>query len=262
METSVIPDTIVNQQQYLNAMRKSLVDKVFFIDKVFEPIDTIVDFGCADGSLIKFLQDMFPDYSYIGYDKSEQMVNAAHRIYPDINVTDDWNKTVCSPGSSLINLSSVIHEVYSYCTEDEIQEFWDRVYKSGFKYISFRDMMLFEETRSTPIDEQKIVIPSAYKQLFIDYCDIWGNIDNEASYLHFILKSQYLNNGNLKRELVENYFPITVEGFMQHIPQNYEIVYSDNYILPYLKWWINKEYGIDITTPTHAKYILKKKTSI
>ncbi len=259
METSTIPDTIINQQQYLSAMRKSLVDKAFFIDKIFEPIDTIVDFGCADGSLIKFLKDMFPEYTYIGYDKSEQMVEAAHRIFPEVEVTDDWNRTACSPESSLLNLSSVIHEVYSYCTNDEIEEFWDRVFKSGFKYVSFRDMMLSQKTHSAPIETQNIVVPPAYTQLYKQYCDIWGEMENEASYLHFILKSQYLNNGNLQRELVENYFPITVEGFLQQIPDNYEIVYSDNYILPYLKWWIAKEYGITVTTPTHAKYILKKK---
>jgi len=33
-------------------MQKSALDKMFFMDKVFEPFDAIVDFGCANGKLI------------------------------------------------------------------------------------------------------------------------------------------------------------------------------------------------------------------
>ena len=41
---------------YLYRMQKSMIDKMFFIDKIFEPVETIVEFGCANGELIKMLQ--------------------------------------------------------------------------------------------------------------------------------------------------------------------------------------------------------------
>lgn len=37
---------------YLHRMQKSVLDKMFFADKVFEPIEAIVDFGCANGKLV------------------------------------------------------------------------------------------------------------------------------------------------------------------------------------------------------------------
>ena len=46
-------------------MKKSLLDKLFFLDKIDSEI--IVDFGCANGELIKFMYNLFPNYIYIGY---------------------------------------------------------------------------------------------------------------------------------------------------------------------------------------------------
>ena len=68
---------IADLSGYLYKMQKSMIDKMFFIDKIFEPIETIVDFGCANGVLIKMLQYYFDEYSYVGYDISEKMVQAA-----------------------------------------------------------------------------------------------------------------------------------------------------------------------------------------
>ena len=48
-------------------MQKSVLDKLFFIDKVFEPVESIVDFGCANGELIKAIYALFGDkYKYYG----------------------------------------------------------------------------------------------------------------------------------------------------------------------------------------------------
>ena len=52
---------------YLTRMQRSILDKMFFIDKVFEPFETIIDFGCANGELIKAMLPMFPNYKYISY---------------------------------------------------------------------------------------------------------------------------------------------------------------------------------------------------
>lgn len=57
-------------------MKKSLMDKIYFIDKTEATV--FVDFGCADGELIKFMNALFPEYTYIGYDISESMIEAAH----------------------------------------------------------------------------------------------------------------------------------------------------------------------------------------
>ena len=65
-----VPDLEV----YVQRMQKSFMDKMFFIDKIFEPIDAILDFGCANGVLIRAMQYLFPEYEYIGYDISADMI--------------------------------------------------------------------------------------------------------------------------------------------------------------------------------------------
>ena len=58
---------IADRQLYTENMRKSLMDKAFFIDKI--DAKHFVDFGCADGSLLKFLKTIFPNSAnYVGYD--------------------------------------------------------------------------------------------------------------------------------------------------------------------------------------------------
>ena len=45
-------EQINNIDVYTAGMQKSLSDKLFFVDKV-DDISRIVDFGCADGSLLR-----------------------------------------------------------------------------------------------------------------------------------------------------------------------------------------------------------------
>jgi len=57
----------------------------------------------------------------------------------------------------------------------------------------------------------------------------------------------------------ENYLPITVEELMQLIPQEYEVVYSEHYVLPYVKQQIRRDSGIELKDATHFKILLKRK---
>ena len=46
---------------YNSAMAKGLFDKIWWIDKLPTNIDTIIDFGCADGALFAFVHKLFPN---------------------------------------------------------------------------------------------------------------------------------------------------------------------------------------------------------
>lgn len=52
-EKRVKMDKLKNIDVYVQRMQKSFLDKMFFVDKIFEPVETIVDFGCANGVLIR-----------------------------------------------------------------------------------------------------------------------------------------------------------------------------------------------------------------
>lgn len=251
---------IKNREHYLNSMRKSMLDKVFFIDKIFEPVSTIVDFGCADGSLIGFLQELFPEYSYIGYDNDSDMIKIAQNSYKNCSFYTDL-KEITLTNDSLLNLSSVVHEIYSYCDKEAIQNFWNYVFNSGFKYISFRDMMLdgLEDYFYDAVKIEKIT--DKYSYAFEEYQNVWGKVKSNADFIHFLYKSKYVYGGNWERELHENYIPIDYQDMIRFIPDNYEIVYQNHYIFPYLAYWVKREFDIDLHTPTHLQLLLKRRNN-
>ena len=71
-----MPD-ITDLTAYNLSMKKSLIDKMFFMDKIDDNIKVIMDYGCADGALIRFLAPLFPEIVFVGYDKSEDMIERA-----------------------------------------------------------------------------------------------------------------------------------------------------------------------------------------
>lgn len=60
---------IANLKVYNDNMRKSLLDKAYFLS--FVDSDTFIDFGCADGSLLKHIHEMFPDKKLIEHYENE-----------------------------------------------------------------------------------------------------------------------------------------------------------------------------------------------
>ena len=239
-------------------MQKSVLDKMFFIDKVFESFDTVLDFGCANGELIKALHAFFGEYRYIGYDLSEEMIDAAKNNMQDADFYTDWDSILCNPGNTLLNISSTVHEVYSYSSEHDIKVFWDRVFNSGFKYITIRDMMVSEKEQTYCDKEmlEKVLGNEEYTDKLKDYLEIWGNIDSQHKLVHYLLKYSYTHNWN--REVRENYLGLTLEQLHRLIPDNYEVTYEDHFTLPYIAWQIKKDFNIELRTPTHIKIILKK----
>lgn len=257
--TNVPQRPISNTKQYLRRMQKSLLDKMFFIDKVFEPFSNIIDFGCANGELIKTLRSLFPDHRYIGYDTNEEMIAAAKTNVSGVKFISNWNDADVDFSDTLLNLSSVIHEVYSYSTKEDIELFWQRVFGSGFKYIAIRDMAVSNKESWAADGRQLNAVKNniSYLCQLVDYEAIWGEIHSERDLVHFLLKYRY--DDNWDREVRENYLPLSYEELLGIIPEDYEVLYSSHYTLPYLQWQVKKDFSIDLNTPTHVKLILKRK---
>lgn len=244
---------------YVNRMQKSILDKLFFIDKVFEPFSNILDFGCANGELIKAVNALFGEYRFIGYDINEDMLRTARVNVPFAEFYSDWNQIQVDFRDTLLNISSTIHEVYSYGSEGDIAEFWERVFHSGFRYIAIRDMMPSDQDQICLEDIQyrQVLQDRVYADKLAEYETHWGKITTQHSLVHYLLKYRYTENW--EREVRENYLPITLEQLLGLIPENYEIAYLNHFTLPYTAWQIRNDFGIDLTTPTHVKLILHRK---
>lgn len=272
-----------NLESYNQNMAKGLQDKLFFLTKL--PINDgdewlIVDFGCADGTLIGALASIFKgsgiQAKLIGYDISETMVNLAKKKYNSlsevnisgknliVNFTSNWKQVnqyiKYSKGKKAVVLSSVIHEVYSYAgSQNDIDEFWDRICNSGFDYICIRDMMASksierktdENLYSTFLGQVHENKPELIRYIN-DFQYQWGSLRENKNFVHYLLKYRWITNWT--REVRENYFPIHVEEFLTHF-NGYKTVYLEKFRLPFLEDCWKQDFNISIKDNTHIKAI-------
>lgn len=255
--------------KYTTSMSKSMIDKMFFMDKINSSIKVIFDYGCADGALINFLAPLFPDITFIGYDANIDMITYAteNKVCENIIFIDNlenfsaWmTENNFTSNQCAINLSSLIHEVYSYSTVQEIERFWNFVNKSGFEYIIIRDMCLDAAAHRPALKEDLIKVRSRYPADKIhEFENIHGSICDNYNLIHFLLKYRYTENWN--REVHENYLPLSVEDIAGKIDFNYELIYFDHYILPFLANVVQTDFDIVIKDYTHIKFIYRQKGS-
>ena len=245
---------------YLSRMQKSVLDKVFFLDKVFDPFEYILDFGCANGDLIHMIHSMFDELKFVGYDISPEMIQKARENCPEAFFTSNWDEITIPFDRTLLNLSSVIHEVYSYGNAQDVDLFWKRVFGSGFRYIAIRDMCVNRDALAPAGEENlcRLNGREASLEQLRSYEKKWGKIATQRDLVHFLLKYTYVQNW--ESEVNENYLPLLLEDLLEKIPETYEITYMEHYTLPYKKWEVRKDFGITLDIPTHIKLILQKKT--
>lgn len=249
-------EKIQNYNMYTKEMDKSMEDKLFFIDKI--SAKNLIDFGCADGTLLKKIRDVDKTINLFGIDSNPNMIIKAQDNLNDalffVNNVPNIGKIL---NNTALNLSSVIHEVYSYLNDEKINEFWNAVNNSGYEYIIIRDMISADYYGRSSIDDvNKIRIRKEYKEKLNEFERIWGSICERKNLVHFLLKYRY--DDNWPREVRENYIPLTKEQLLEHINlSKYQILFNEEYTLPYIKEKVNDEFGINIKEHTHIKLILK-----
>lgn len=136
---------IKNTENYALRMEGSMAEKLFFLNQIpTGAVDTIVDFGCADGCLFQAMRQLGIDWKQIGIDNEV----AFKELFTLRNPNATWIRSqypaldnVADPKHCILNLSSVIHEVYSYMDPKQVELFWKSVFESGFQYIVVRDMI-------------------------------------------------------------------------------------------------------------------------
>lgn len=256
---------INNYDTYNSGMAKSYEDKLFFIEHIEndENIDSIVDYGCADGTMIERMSEKLPKLTYYGYDTDPRMANLADQ--KSFRASTIWDSTMhrVNPGQTLLNCSSVIHEVYSYGNAADTMQFWHRIKMTGFKYIAIRDFSVSKSINRqiSPNDYKNLLTNSTYEQTekILDFEKVWGSITQNKNLIHYLMKYRYTDNW--EREVSENYFPIYFEDLLNWLlcGNLYDIVYLNHYILPFTKSKIEKDFNISLTDNTHVQILLRKK---
>ncbi|MBP3616239.1 MAG: class I SAM-dependent methyltransferase [Alphaproteobacteria bacterium] len=198
-------ENIVNIHDYNTAMQKTLLDKVWFLDKIDKSVKYIFDFGCADGSMAKFINEMFPNrFIFYLVDNNKEMLKIAKdnlQNYSNIYYFDSLYSamTHCEDTKhSVLVLNSVMHEVLSYCSSTEQTKLFDDFFYSDFGYIAIRDMHLFDVNIDFDIvDTEKDF------SMFLDFVShfVPNGMNKSQMQLEFLLKTDYYSNWEREREM-------------------------------------------------------------
>lgn len=255
---------MMNLDIYTTEMSKSVWDKAFFMDKI-PGVKCIIDFGCADGAMIRYLSNLFPDTLFIGYDinldlivraRSTPPFNANVIYFTQIDALIEFvfhhkykKEEIC------INFSSVLHEVYSSTGGIEaIQALIDELQP---RYITIRDMYCDERLPFTIPTHEEVwgPLPSGKTR---EFERAFGPTTDWRNMTHFLMKLQWIDNG-WDEEMEENYYSWTIEKFLDDIGGRYIPGFECRYQLPYLSEKWKKEYGwYNPDIHTHAQFILRR----
>ena len=255
----------MNLDIYTSEMAKSVWDKAFFMDKI-PGTKCVIDFGCADGAMMRFLAPLFPDIMFVGYDIATDLIERARHTAPynhnNIYFTShkdviQFVKDKYKSDEICINFSSVLHEVFSV-TPGGREAISDMIRDLKPYYITIRDMYFSGQDRTLPfyyiteiVDE--LGIDKGFVEEFEDY---YGSLSSTKNLVHFLMKYQWRNNG-WTEELDENYFSWTIDQFISLV-KGYGRIFETHYMLPYYteKWKTIGLQPMDICT--HAQFILRR----
>ena len=260
----------MNLDIYTTEMSKSIWDKAFFMDKI-PGVKCIIDFGCADGAMIRYLAPLFPDIMFIGYDINEELILKARTTSPYpanaiyfINIEDlekyVWDNNYVEE-NLCINFSSVLHEVFSSTGGlDVIQTIIGKVEP---RYITIRDMYCDDPvefgTGKAAVDVLTIIDKVKSKLKYAEeFKDKFGVLSNWRDMTHLLMKLQWVDNG-WEDEMKENYFSWKLEDVLKLTGNKYSPCFECRYQLPYLSEKWRQEYNwYNPDIHTHAQFILRR----
>lgn len=264
---------IVDINAYLRSMSATLFDKVWWIDKIPDYIDTVVDFGCARADLGVLIDRIMPGrFHYIGIEESDEMtqlagenlryhVSGTWQIFPSLSAASESYDFK----NSVLVLNSVLHEVFTYKSEPEIQSLMSQIHDLGFSCIAIRDMCPSRINVYDHIDANCTILSSSYGDLWREYnkfrreTKIAGVEYDEDTWLpEFLLKYRY--RANWEREKQEKYLWNIPKKLAQYdLLGRYEIRFENKFYIPFIRDKIKEDFGIDWNYPTHIKLLLKLK---
>ena len=256
---------IADDAAYLAGMAKTFPDKAWFVRYAPRDVRLVVDFGGGTGDFCEYVRGRMPaGVQFAVIDNNPSFLARAEEKgllgYSSIEEYEVEAAAAQREGRSLLVMSSVIHEVYSYSDEfyDDVGQFWDSLGGCGFDYVAIRDMAFDEEAAARmPREDAAWVCRNllgnpesglsvkgrAVSDQFADFEGVWGPVcgpDGSVDarrLMHFLFKYRYVENW--ARELREDYLPLTqgeLEAALRGI--GYRLVHREQSRLHwYMKTW-------------------------
>lgn len=262
-----------DERVYLERMSKTFLDKAFFLKDLPEQVERIVDFGCADGSFLQFIDRVMPGrYKLLGVDMNPKFAKACEQkgymVLKDLKCLAEM-LSEAERAKTCVVLSSVLHEVLSYDADWRKPEFYDLMAvlrSSGFGCVAIRDMSCSVKAQPAPslkemlLDDQgvqaalarlsdKLMLRGGQLSFpdsttaalrMLQCADRCHFVEAHEMLFHFLLKYFYTENWD--RESREQYFweQSSLEQMQRHFSERdgWRMRVGETFKIPYLvrKW--------------------------
>lgn len=216
-------DEIKNPQTYLDRMSKPLQEKLKVAKYFSKNVKSVLDVGCADGTITLALADMYPEINFVGIDLDQSFVDIANqKIENRQNVKFECvylrEKLADEEKFDVVLFCSVLHEFFSYgegisSVVKALSDARELLNPGG--EIVIRDMLLYEYAEKSQLWMPEILAKLKSKVEMIPMIDeferYYGKIVSIKQVNHFLLK--YMYTDNWQREVKENYVPVSFEKY-------------------------------------------------
>lgn len=268
---------IINENLYLERMATTMTreEKLFFLDQIdIEDYDIIIDFGGADGALIKAIQKyrkenstqfkngLYHHIDYIIVDNYFVDDNSkAEYLFPDQNrdktfiknSLEEIEKQSLKDYKVLFILSSVLHELNSNIDFMNLYDFC----KNYVNTIVARDMCFSSNRTMFNEKEYNLILSLLDKEpKFKEVLQLTRGNPWLVSLYEYFLKYEF--EYNWENEIKEFYLHNNIKFFEKMVSEIFDLIYEKNYILPYRKQRVKEDFNFEMTLPTHRQIILER----
>lgn len=238
-------NNITDPKLYLERMGKPLQEKLKIAKFISDNAKSVIDIGCADGTVTLALSDLFPNTNFFGIDINKEFVDIANsNIGSRKNISfqcgylrDQLTKN--EKYDSAI-FCSVLHEFFSYgegiSTVVKALSDAHEILKPGGSLI-IRDMILSDYMSTSDLwinnFRDKILKNKSIGNIIPEFESWFGPMKSIKQVNHFLLKYMYQNNW--QREGRENYVPVSFEQYDQILKLlDMRVQHKNSYTIPYL----------------------------
>lgn len=246
-------DSIQNFETYLSRMSKPLQEKLKVAKYIPSRAKSVLDVGCADGTVTLALTDMFPSVNFVGIDLNPEFVELANsRIEGRKNVRFEciYLRELLAKDNrfDVVLFCSVLHEFYSYgegisSVVKALSDARELLNVGG--EIVIRDMILYEYAEKSQLWFSEILNKVRTENmipLIDDFEKYFGKMDSIKKVNHFLLK--YMYTDNWQREVKENYVPVNFEWYDKIFEVlGMTVSFQRSSTIPYLKNKWKEDFG-------------------
>lgn len=267
-------DNIQNPEIYLSRMSKPLQEKLKVAKYISKSCKSVLDVGCADGTITLALADMFPNTNFVGIDLDENFIKVAQeKIGERKNISFECvylrERLAQEQKFDVVLFCSVLHEFFSYGEgiSSIVKALSDarEILNMGGEVV-IRDMLLYEYAAKSQLWLTEIVgkikSKSEMTPLIDDFERYFGKITNVKQANHFLLKYMYADNW--QREVKENYVPVSFETYDKIFELlDMEVRFQRSSTIPFLKDKWRADFGFtedELESFRSTGFIIAKKS--